>query len=69
MTGGDILLDGVGEDLLRKAARRLEKSGATVTSDNRGVRVWRNGAGIDAVDVTTAPFPASRPICRRSSWR
>ena len=28
-----------------------------MTSDNRGVRVRRNGAGIDAVDVTTAPFP------------
>jgi UDP-N-acetylglucosamine 1-carboxyvinyltransferase len=28
-----------------------------VTSDNRGVRVRRNGAGIDSVDVETAPFP------------
>jgi UDP-N-acetylglucosamine 1-carboxyvinyltransferase len=28
-----------------------------VVEDNRGVRVVRNGAGIDAVDVATAPFP------------
>ncbi len=35
----------------------LEKAGATVVGDNRGVRVRRNGAGLDAVDVETAPFP------------
>jgi len=57
MTGGDILLDGVTQDLLQEAFGALERSGASVTSDNRGVRVRRNGAGIDAVDVTTAPFP------------
>ena len=57
MTGGDILLEGVSEDLLQRPLEALEKSGATVTSDNRGVRVRRNGAGIDAVDIATAPFP------------
>jgi len=57
MTGGDILLDGVSENLLHAALGALERSGAAVTSDNRGVRVRRNGAGIDAVDITTAPFP------------
>ena len=57
MTGGDILLDGVSEDLLQTAFDTLEEAGATVTSDNRGVRVTRNGAGISAVDIATAPFP------------
>jgi UDP-N-acetylglucosamine 1-carboxyvinyltransferase len=57
MTGGDILLDGVSEDLLQRPLEALEKSGATVTSDNRGVRVRRNGAGIDPTDIATAPFP------------
>jgi UDP-N-acetylglucosamine 1-carboxyvinyltransferase len=57
MTGGDILLEGVTEDLIQRPLEALEKAGATVTSDNRGVRVRRNGAGLDAVDVTTAPFP------------
>ena len=45
------------EDLLETAFDVLEQAGATVSSDNRGVRVRRNGAGIQAVDVETAPFP------------
>jgi UDP-N-acetylglucosamine 1-carboxyvinyltransferase len=57
MTGGDILLEGVGEDSLRTALDSLGQAGATVTSDNRGVRIARNGSGIEAVDVETAPFP------------
>jgi UDP-N-acetylglucosamine 1-carboxyvinyltransferase len=57
MTGGDILLEGVSESLLQTAFDTLEEAGATVASDNRGVRVTRNGAGISAVDVQTAPFP------------
>jgi UDP-N-acetylglucosamine 1-carboxyvinyltransferase len=57
MTGGDILLEGVSEDLFQRPLEALEKSGAMVAGDNRGVRVKRNGAGIEAVDVATAPFP------------
>ncbi len=57
MTGGDILLEGVGEDLIKRPLEALEEAGVTVVGDNRGVRVTRNGAGIDAVDVATAPFP------------
>ncbi len=57
MTGGDILLEGVSEDLLQTAFDALEKTGVSVSSDNRGVRVRRNGARIEAVDITTAPFP------------
>jgi UDP-N-acetylglucosamine 1-carboxyvinyltransferase len=57
MTGGDLLLEGVNDGLLREALDSLEKAGAAVSSDNRGVRVMRNGAGIGAVDIATAPFP------------
>ena len=57
MTGGDVLLEGVRPDLLQEALDALTAAGATVTSDNSGVRVRRNGAGISAVDVATAPFP------------
>ncbi len=57
MTGGDVLLEGVTEDLLQRPLEALEKSGATVMIDNRGVRVRRNGAGIDPIDIATAPFP------------
>jgi UDP-N-acetylglucosamine 1-carboxyvinyltransferase len=57
MTGGDILLEGVGPDLFQEALDALAEAGASVSSDNRGVRVARNGAGIGAVDISTAPFP------------
>ena len=57
MTGGDILLEGVGEDLIKRPLEALEEAGVTIVGDNRGVRIARNGAGIDAVDVATAPFP------------
>jgi UDP-N-acetylglucosamine 1-carboxyvinyltransferase len=57
MTGGDVVLEGVSEDLLEEALEALTQAGATVSSDNRGVRVRRNGAGISAVDISTAPFP------------
>jgi UDP-N-acetylglucosamine 1-carboxyvinyltransferase len=57
MTGGDILLAGVGPDVFQEALDSLERAGASVSSDNLGVRVKRNGAGIAAVDVATAPFP------------
>jgi UDP-N-acetylglucosamine 1-carboxyvinyltransferase len=57
MTGGDILLEGIGPGLLHEALETLEQAGASISSDNRGVRVKRNGAGISPVDVSTAPFP------------
>jgi UDP-N-acetylglucosamine 1-carboxyvinyltransferase len=57
MTGGDLLLEGADENLLQRGLEALEEAGATVSNDNRGVRVRRNGAGINAVDVETAPFP------------
>jgi UDP-N-acetylglucosamine 1-carboxyvinyltransferase len=57
MTGGDVLLEGVQPALLQEALDALTAAGATVASDNSGVRVRRNGAGISAVDVATAPFP------------
>ena len=57
MTGGDILLEGIGPDLFQEALDALAHAGASVSSDNRGVRITRNGAGIAAVDISTAPFP------------
>jgi UDP-N-acetylglucosamine 1-carboxyvinyltransferase len=57
MTGGDVLLEGVQPALLQQPLDALVAAGAAVTSDNSGVRVRRNGAGIGAVDVSTAPFP------------
>ena len=58
-----------GDDRRRRAARRRDadllpgaldafaQAGAEIFPDNRGIRVKRNGAGIGAVDISTAPFP------------
>jgi UDP-N-acetylglucosamine 1-carboxyvinyltransferase len=57
MTGGDVLLQGARPELLQSALDVLTKTGAEITATNDGIRVKRNGSGIAAVDVTTAPFP------------
>jgi UDP-N-acetylglucosamine 1-carboxyvinyltransferase len=57
MTGGDVLLKGAVADHLQETIEALSAAGATISSDNQGVRVKRNGAGLGAVDIETAPFP------------
>jgi UDP-N-acetylglucosamine 1-carboxyvinyltransferase len=57
MTGGDVTLANTRPELLQTALDVLAQSGAVVTPTNEGVRVMRNGGGIEAVDVTTDPFP------------
>jgi UDP-N-acetylglucosamine 1-carboxyvinyltransferase len=57
MTGGDVLLKGAVHDHLTSALQALGAAGASVLSDNQGVRITRNGAGISPVDVETSPFP------------
>src|SRR5215510_5732892 len=57
MTGGDVLLQGARPELLQAALDTLKQAGAEVTSNNEGIRIKRNGAGIAPVDVTTDPFP------------
>ena len=57
MTGGDVLLEGARPELLQTALDVIAQSGAEVTSDNRGIRIKRNGGRIAPVDVTTDPFP------------
>ena len=57
MTGGDVLLQGARTDLLETVFETLTETGAEITPLNSGVRVRRNGSGIAAVDISTAPFP------------
>jgi len=57
MTGGDVLLANARPELLQAALDVLVQAGVTVTPTNEGIRVARNGAGLNPVDVTTAPFP------------
>ena len=57
MTGGDVLLQNARPELLQAALDVLGKTGTTVTPTNEGIRIARNGAGLEPVDVSTAPFP------------
>jgi UDP-N-acetylglucosamine 1-carboxyvinyltransferase len=57
MAGGDVLLEGAEPDLLSAALDILGEAGVEISHTNSGIRVVRNGHGIEPVDVTTAPFP------------
>jgi UDP-N-acetylglucosamine 1-carboxyvinyltransferase len=57
MTGGDVLLEGARPELLQTALGVIAQTGAEVTTTNEGIRIRRNGAGIEPVEVTTEPFP------------
>jgi len=57
MTGGDVLLEHARADLLEDALEVLRRTGANITTVNSGIRVQRNGGGIQPVDITTEPFP------------
>ena len=57
MTGGDVLLEGARPELLQSALDVLKKTGTEIIATNQGIRVRRNGSGIESVDVTTQPFP------------
>lgn len=57
MTGGDVQLSGARPELLQSALDVLADAGATVTPNNDGIRISRNGGGLHPVTVTTAPFP------------
>jgi UDP-N-acetylglucosamine 1-carboxyvinyltransferase len=57
MTGGEVLLRGARPGHLRSALDVLGQAGATTAAEPDGVRVMRNGNGLQAVDVEIDPFP------------
>ncbi|MFB2562948.1 UDP-N-acetylglucosamine 1-carboxyvinyltransferase [Rhizobium sp. IMFF44] len=57
MAGGDVTLENTHVALLDTALESLRRAGAVVSPTNNGIRVMRNGGGIQPVDVTTDPFP------------
>ncbi|MBJ6124500.1 UDP-N-acetylglucosamine 1-carboxyvinyltransferase [Microvirga splendida] len=57
MTGGDLVLDNTRPDYLQAALDVLGQAGAEVTPTHGGIRIRRNGNGLQPVDVTTDPFP------------
>ena len=57
MAGGEVLLKNAKAIHLQAALDKLTGAGVQVTSEANGVRIYRNGNGIQAVDVETEPFP------------
>ncbi len=57
MTGGDVLLKGAKPDLLENALDVLRQTGTEITETEEGIKVYRNGNGLQPVDVSTEPFP------------
>ncbi len=57
MTGGDVLLRGARAEHLQAGLDILAKTGVELTTEANGIRVKRNGNGIQPVDVETQPFP------------
>lgn len=57
ITGGEVFLEGARADLLQEAIDLLRTSGVEINVTATGIRVARNGAGLEAVSVETQPFP------------
>ncbi|MEM8551950.1 MAG: UDP-N-acetylglucosamine 1-carboxyvinyltransferase [Pseudomonadota bacterium] len=57
MAGGDVTLEGASQEHLGKPIELLQDAGAEVDITNRGIRIRRNGHGIEAVDAETSPYP------------
>lgn len=57
MTGGDVLLKGARPEHLHEAISVLENCGATITETDEGIRIVRNGNGVQPVDVEIDTFP------------
>lgn len=55
--GGDVELVGARRNLLDLPLQELAKAGAEVGETEHGIRVVRNGAGIEPVSIETQPFP------------
>lgn len=57
MTGGDITLTHAHYEHLSVAFDQLKKAGVTVEQNETGIRVARNGNGLQPVNIETQPFP------------
>jgi UDP-N-acetylglucosamine 1-carboxyvinyltransferase len=59
VTGGDLTLTGTNLDTLGAVSEVLARAGVEVSApDAQSIRVRRNGALVQAIDVTTQPYPA-----------
>jgi UDP-N-acetylglucosamine 1-carboxyvinyltransferase len=55
--GGDVELRGARKSLLETAFAALEQTGVVITETPLGVRVARNGNGLQPINIETQPFP------------
>jgi len=56
-TGGNVLLEGAHMSLLETALAAIAQTGAEITEEPGGIRIRRNGSGVEPVTVETQPFP------------
>jgi UDP-N-acetylglucosamine 1-carboxyvinyltransferase len=56
-TGGDVVLDGAKAALLETALDALRSTGVEITEVANGIRIRRNGAGLEPISIETQPFP------------
>ncbi|MBK1636991.1 UDP-N-acetylglucosamine 1-carboxyvinyltransferase [Rhodovulum adriaticum] len=57
ITGGEVTCLGGTLDLVAAFAEKLDAAGISVEETDRGLKVARKNGRLNAVDVTTAPFP------------
>ena len=57
MTGGEVILQNTRADLLERAIDLLRSSGIEIEEIPSGLKVARNGGGLQPVAVDTEPFP------------
>ncbi len=56
-TGGDVMLEGAQMEDLESAMNVIALTGAEVKATGEGIRIRRNGAGLEAVSIETQPYP------------
>ena len=56
-TGGNVLLEGARMAHLKSAIDVLAQTGTTIEECEGGIRVRRNGGGVNPISVETEPFP------------
>ena len=70
MAGGDVVLENTDASLLETALETLRRAGADITADRqRHARSCATAAASSRSISSPIPSRASRPTCRRSSWR
>ena len=57
MTGGNVLLKGAKAESLASMIDVLRRAGISVNDNSEGLRIERNGQGIEPVNVDTDPYP------------